>query len=218
MELLDKFLNDISLNDEVFKNYLQYIMGRLYIGENTDKSLVVFYGDGSNGKSLLLALLEAMMGESYRVISKNSMGGVKLTHQLEDLSKLRCAVINDLEVDLDSDKGWLKMISGGDSICVRLPDSEPRTYKLAFIPVIVVNHIPFKNDPVIRGRSILLHFRAHFVPEVDPNDPSHRKGDVHIQERLLNDQEFMSAFSAWVQEGARMYRENNHPKKLDIME
>jgi phage/plasmid-associated DNA primase len=55
--VLDKYLNDLTLNDPQFKNYLQYILGMLYNGNRYNKLMQVLYGEGNECKSLLIKII-----------------------------------------------------------------------------------------------------------------------------------------------------------------
>jgi phage/plasmid-associated DNA primase len=183
--VLDTYLNDLTLGDEESKTHLQYIIGRLYNGIYEDKKMVLFYGPGNGGKSVLMDLLHAIMGASYRVISTD------VIHNGGDFRGVRCAVLNEMEhgEGVGFWNMWVKIMTGN----------------YEFATVMVTNQIPFDiTNPLISQRVILVPFRAQFVSEVDPNNPSHRRQDEHLRERLLSDQEFMSAFSAWVHDGTLM--------------
>jgi putative DNA primase/helicase len=193
-ELLKKFLDDITLNDEKFKSYLQYIMGLLVNSDNKYEKLFVFYGEGSNGKSTLLALLEKLMGKSCLRVPED------FSKNLDLLQGVHCVIINDPDIDFCLNSSWIKKIMSRDQITTRSLNGEPYTYSLSLIPVIVTNQRPTKtNDSAFWERVELVHFRTHFVPEshFNPNNPSHRISNTHITD-LVNNQEFVLVFSEWV--------------------
>jgi phage/plasmid-associated DNA primase len=201
MEVLDRYLNDLTLDNEEFKSFLQGIMGLLYNNINKERKLVVFYGPGSGGKSILMDLLRAIMGIEYRVVSTN------IIDNLAELNGVRCAVLNEIE---DEENvlfwnRWVKEMTSGDQRVTQL-NNNITMYTPTFVPVMITNQIPFDTTNLtIAKRVILVHFRTQFVSKVDPNNPLHRKCDQHLRDHLFANQEFMSAFSDWVREGALMH-------------
>lgn len=69
---IDKFFSDIMLNDKIKINYIQKLLGLTITGNmDNDKLIIIFHGDGSNGKLTLMDLLFGLLydySESYSSI------------------------------------------------------------------------------------------------------------------------------------------------------
>jgi phage/plasmid-associated DNA primase len=200
--VLNKYINDLSLNDEQFKLNLQSALGLLYNGNIGNKKMVVFHGLGSGGKSLLASLLHTIMGDACRTVTTD------IIHNLGELQGVRCAILNELDHqrDLRFWGIWVKIMTGGDGGFILSPNGDRISCTSTFVPLMVTNEIPFDlTNPLIAQRVILIPFQAEFVDEVDPHNPSHRRQDIYLRERLLEDPEFMSALSDWIRDGASMH-------------
>lgn len=199
--VLNKYLNDLSLNDDQFKLNLQSVLGLLYNGNTGDKKMVVFHGLGSGGKSLLVSLLQTIMGDACRIVTTD------IIHNLSELQGVRCAILTEIDrQDVGFWNMWVKTMTGGDGSCMRLPNGDLVQCGSTFVPLMVTNQIPFDlTHPLIAQRVILVPFQAQFVDEVNPHHPSHRRCDPHLRERLLETPGFMEAFSQWIRDGASMH-------------
>jgi putative DNA primase/helicase len=95
-------------------------------GEMTDRSLWIWYGQGSNGKSMVAKLLKMVLGPMYCTVSRDVMlknhqsssSGAATPHLLP-LVVARMGMFAESESDDKLNEALLKSISGTDAITVR---------------------------------------------------------------------------------------------------
>lgn len=71
----DKFLREITCNDTEVQAYLERLFGYFLTGETKEELFHIFYGDGGNGKTTLMHVLEAILGDYAVVGSANLFAG-----------------------------------------------------------------------------------------------------------------------------------------------
>ena len=64
------FISSIMCDKKENVKYLQKILGYCLTGETNAQSFFIFWGRGSNGKSLLLNLLDKILDKAYKPASK----------------------------------------------------------------------------------------------------------------------------------------------------
>lgn len=63
--IFNKFMDEISQNDDGFKRYLLQVMGLVLSGENRLNLVFIMFGEGANSKSLILKLLSHLIGTKF---------------------------------------------------------------------------------------------------------------------------------------------------------
>ena len=65
-KIVDNFFNDICSNHQPKKEYLQKILGYFLSGAvPLGRCFFIFYGNGKNGKSALIEIIQEIMGSFY---------------------------------------------------------------------------------------------------------------------------------------------------------
>ena len=169
-------------------DYFQRIMGYCLTGSKEAQSYFIWYGKGSNGKSLILNLLQAVLGKAASPISKSVMVdmGKKGSNGCEmiTLKDLRLGTFSETNSNDALNEGILKTISGGDRIRARALYKEEISFELFVKLIVCTNHKPEFNgaDHGTTRRIKLLPFDAKFVSK----DPNPAKKEYQIIEDLEN--------------------------------
>lgn len=196
----DKFI--ISICDDPKKEaLLQELAGYILFPTNSLQMSAFLVGDGSNGKSVFLNVLQ-------RVISPENVSNVQLTSfnkPFEVINMLNSMVNISTEVktDVESCESMFKMITAGDNIqaCYKGKDYitfTPRS-KLFF----ACNELPRINDKskgFIR-RMCIVNFPYSFVEY--PKLPHERKIDKQLEEKFAQPHLLSSIFN-WMYDGYRL--------------
>jgi putative DNA primase/helicase len=183
----DRFIQEI-LPKEAHLLVMQ-ILGYLLIPSTAFRKCFVFLGEGANGKSTLIQVIEAMLG--HHNVSH---------HSLQDLANNRFATFDlfgklaNTYADLDScdvkSAGKLKQIVSGDSMFYeqkhQTPFSGPVTARLVFS----ANKMPIIRDTsnAIRDRLILLDFPHRF---------EECKQDRNLIHKLTTEGEIEGIIATW---------------------
>ena len=191
---IDNFFNDIMLNDIDMIQYLQKLLGYSVSGYVNEQRLVIFFGNGGNGKGILQNLLGQLLGDYYRQLTsdvvmetkKNSAGSA--SPQLMQLLGARLAFVDESEMGGKLNESVVKNVTGGSAITARPLYGNFVTFLPTFQIILLTNHKPEINvNKSIERRIVLVPFLAEFKDEnnYEPNNPKHRKGDKEIELKLM---------------------------------
>lgn len=197
------FLAQIMLQDAETIETLQRILGCALTGATTEEILVIWYGLGANGKSVLANIIRYILGD-YAVTAPSSLMSVRRKgdnsprDDVAGLAGARAVFINELGSDETLEDQTVKQIAGRELISARHLYREYFEFEPTFTPILRTNH-----KPVIRGsddgiwrRIVLIPFRAQFTGDrCNPN----------IEEELREEAE---AILAWMVEGAAKWFKN----------
>ena len=187
-EFFTNMIESIMCGNKENLDYFQRIMGYCLTGSKESQSYFIWYGRGSNGKSLILNLLQAVLGKAASPISKSVMVdmGKKGSNGCEmmTLKDLRLGTFSETNSNDALNEGILKTISGGDRIRARALYKEEISFELFVKLIVCTNHKPEFNgaDHGTTRRIKLLPFDAKFVSK----DPNPAKKEYPIIEDLEN--------------------------------
>lgn len=163
----ERFLREVFAEDEELIAGVQRAVGYILTGHTIEHALVVLYGDGANGKSVFVGVLEQLLGDlamtaAFDTFLEGQRGSVDY-----DLARLRGA---RLVVAQESARGRrlaenvVKQVTGGDTITARHPYGRPFSYRPAFTAILVTNHRPRADatDEAIWRRLRLIPFEVSF--------------------------------------------------------
>jgi P4 family phage/plasmid primase-like protien len=118
------FINQICCNNMDLVKHLQKIMGYCISGETSSQVFFLFTGAGSNGKSLIMSLLEKIMTDAYQPVKREVMiekAGYDTGNALYGISTARCAGFQETKTGDKLNEGTIKSITGEDTIsCKKL--------------------------------------------------------------------------------------------------
>ena len=173
---IDRFLNDISCNNEEIKTLIVQVIGYCMYRSNKLGKFFILQGGGGNGKSTLFKLMQYVLGSDN--VSELS---------LEDLSgKYGVGVIRDKLVNLGDDiedkyidkVSNVKKLATGETISTEEKYKNRQYFKYYGVLVFSANTIPRMSDKSdgLKRRLVIVPLEADFK--------NSGKADLNILEKL----------------------------------
>ena len=134
-----RFLEDISCNDPLIETVICECLGCMLAPENPFGMLFIWYGSGANGKSVLVKVMKAIMGNlltSTNILNINDRFGLSRAY------KGIANVTDDVGVTTLKETGLLKSIIDGSSIEIDRKNIDPIEWKPNSQFVVCCNQIP----------------------------------------------------------------------------
>jgi putative DNA primase/helicase len=160
----DAFLQRIQPNREI-REFLARVFGLAMTALTGDQMLCFFYGNGANGKSVLIDLIARILGD-YAATAKiesltgtNRRGGGDATPDLVPLIGARFVRASEPDEGVKWQEGLIKDLTGGEPILVRALHSDFVSVRPQFKLIISGNH-----KPDIRGTDDGIWRRLKLVP------------------------------------------------------
>lgn len=145
-EYVDKFLHDISSNNEDKFNTLIEVMGSIILIENSPCKIFYLYGKGSNGKSTFTSMLRNFLGEY--LTSNISIDGLNDDTQLGYLAGKLLNVSDDADFNIIqlNKASRMKSICSYETLTYRPIYSQPKTHKFFCKLIVSCNNLPLFAD------------------------------------------------------------------------
>ncbi len=157
-----RFLLQITHRDKELVRFLQRFIGYTLTGRLDEHAFVFLLGPGGNGKSVLLAVIAALLGD-YATTAMADVFTVGRTEQhpthLASLRGARMVMVTETEAGVPWAEARLKSLTGGDRISARVMRGDPFEFSPAFKLWIAGNH-----RPVLRNPDPAMRRRMHLVP------------------------------------------------------
>ncbi|HUE74575.1 MAG TPA: phage/plasmid primase, P4 family [Pirellulaceae bacterium] len=171
--------------------FLQRFVGMALIGEVVEELLVIWYGDGNNGKTLVAEILMDMFGSDYAcaampTLLMESRGDRHLTERA-DLFGKRLVVCSETEAGCRLAEAAMKLMTGRGRIKARRMREDPWEFPPSHSFVLDTNNKPIIDgtDEGVWRRPLLLPFLVKFWREgKDAPGPPELKADVKRYEDL----------------------------------
>ena len=183
-------------NDEEVLKYFQKVLGSFLCSQTEAQSIYIWWGNGSNGKSATISLIQKTLHKFCSVVhkgifidtkNKNNTGACPEKLVLKDL---RLALISEIGENETLNEHILKNISGDDDITCRGLFKDPITFKPKLSPVILTNNKPiFKQSEAMLRRIKLIPFKAKFKdkPDISKGEQKINKSVVkELSEKYIN--------------------------------
>jgi len=198
-DIIDGFVDCIFSSDHPTIYYVQKLFGYAITGHTKEQIWAILTGDGSNGKSLFIGMIECLMKKwwvnaSYDVFFKGdkrtTAGGP--TPHLAALKGARICVKEETEPKDKLNVEILKMITGESSIAARALYKDEESFKPMALPILLCNHKPvidIEDDAMMR-RIIVVPFHNIYTSPTDINrpydahNPRHKLKDTSLKEKL----------------------------------
>jgi len=223
---MDKFMNDIMLDQTEIKDFLSQFIGYCITGHNKEQKFSVWYGDkGSNGKSVLAKLLDRTFGDYFTILdseifsNKKGTAGTATTH-LNYIQNKRFGIMDESNKNEDFNEGLIKRMTGGTKLRIRKLHQESELIDVFLKPILLTNFAPkFSNDKALFRRMLLIEFEAQFLDndtdiKYDKNNPKHRWRDPDIEQKITNEEVlvyFIRYAKKWYDNGCSL----KLPKKVE---
>lgn len=139
-----KFLSEFCCSDKVLMRFLQTWMGYCLSGYTTEHKMLVLYGSGLNGKSVLLAIIAHILG-SFAAATPAETLLQKKSEQSNDLAALegvRFALASESDEGQALAEGRIKATTGGDRVVCRKLFEEFRSFSPRFKLALATNAKP----------------------------------------------------------------------------
>ncbi|KAG0002652.1 hypothetical protein BGZ79_002589 [Entomortierella chlamydospora] len=201
-EDIDLFMNDIFANNTELIEYVQRLLGYGITGHHTERCFVIFTGDGSNGKSLLIEIIAKLLnkwfiaasGDIFFKSSKRAQNGGPTPH-LAALKGARICVKDEADPDGKFNIEMIKEITGRSLISARALHAKFENFRPTALPILLCNHMPTfdVDDDALRDRMKVIPFSKIYTIYDDPNrpydanNPRHGLRDSKKYEKLLTE-------------------------------
>jgi len=201
----DKFFEQLFTNQEN-REYVRRALGYTITAETFAQVFFIWYGFGSNGKSLLSKILELILCKQYcqcdeNIFIKNKKQSGQATPELMNLLGKRGGFYSEGETadNVEMNEGSLKRISGEDKLTGRYLFSNT----IEFYPYIklhmLTNFIPsLSADNAMKRRIRYLFFDNKFVN--NPLKPNEFKIDLEFTDKIQK--EYLPEVFSWIAKGA----------------
>ena len=207
-----KFLNEIFENDKEVIAYIQRVFGYALTSSTREQCMFILTGDGSNGKSLLLEILNEAMG-SYAdtsnvdiLLEKHNQSSGNLG-DIARLNGIRCITTDEAKLNDKLNESAIKtMTSGIGKIVARFLYGK----EFAFIPKMKI-FMATNYKPTIRGTDHGIWRRIKIIPFniIIPDEEQ----DKDLKYKLKDE---MSKILGWMIKGCIEWQKNglSEPKKF----
>ena len=167
--LMYDYENENECSQELYDNFVT-MLGYTMTGENNLAKFFNLYGEGRNGKSFVLDLMNEIMGSyagqgTKRVFTEQKHGASTHDADLFKIKNTRLITIMEMKDTEQFNETLIKSLTGGDKIQLRNCGSEkPITVKFQCIPVIATNQIAKFDqcDIAFQNRIIVFNFKNVF--------------------------------------------------------
>src|SRR5690625_2440568 len=193
--LWDDFLNQIFDGDKELIKYIQRAVGYSLSGSTEEQMMFILYGNGRNGKSVFLDIINELFGSySTNIQPQSIMVKQQSNNANPDIAKLdgaRFVTTTEPSEGMRFDEGLVKQMTGGDKVTARFLHENEFEYEPQFKLWMATNH-----KPIIRGTDDGIWRRMAIIP-FTVQIPEH-KVDKNLKYKLRRE---MTAILSWAVEG-----------------
>ncbi len=211
---VEKLINPIFLNNSKLINYFRRNMGMCLTESMVNRELMIFHGNGANGKSCLMKCVQLIMHDYFATASKDVFISSKLgnstgsaTPHLKTLVNRRLVTISELNNSEKLNSVLIKSITGGDSIKYRALYEDEKQFDPTCKLVILCNTAPIfdSSDKAMLDRLAFYPFQANFVNkhEVDKLGDNEFFSDPDFIDEFQKNH--INEFFSWLVEGSYLY-------------
>ena len=170
-ELLDKTLNKICCNDKKLRCVIEEMIGYTLLRRNELGKSFILTGDGSNGKSTLLDLINELLGEdNISSVALKELSDRFKTFQLD--GKL-ANIGDDISNEYIPDNSTFKKLVTGEKVNVERKGKDPYDFRNYSKLIFSANELPRINDLSggLKRRLVFIPFNAKFSKRNEDYDP-----------------------------------------------
>ena len=202
----EKFIAEVTCNDEDKADYLQKALGYSMLGMANEECMFILHGKTTrNGKSTMLAAIEHLLGDyatnaPVKIICRN---GVKKDAEtpspvLAGLKGKRFVTMSESEDSGKLDESVIKQLTGGESITARNLYESAIRYVPQFTLWLSCNDLPTVRDKSLfaSDRVRVIEFNRHF---------SETEQDKNLKNEFQT-QEAMQGIFSWLVAGYFKYK------------
>jgi putative DNA primase/helicase len=221
-EIVDITLNKICCNDKQLRLLIEEMIGYTLFRRNELRKCFILTGNGQNGKSTLLKVIKAMLGnDNLSSVSLKELGDRFKTYQLE--GKL-ANIGDDISNKYIDDNETFKKLVTGETVNVERKGKDPFDFENYSKLIFSANDLPRINDlsDGLKSRLIFIPFNAKFTKDDPDFDPFIKdklltnesleyllKISITALERILKNNSFTASKAS--QQIWQQYEEINNP-------
>lgn len=196
------FLNQTFQNDQELIHFIQKIIGYSLTGSNSEQVMFILYGNGRNGKSVLLNIIKYIFGSYAKTmnattIMQKRMGSSQgATSDIARLEGARLVVSSEANEGDRLDESLVKQMTGGDTLVARYQYGKDFEFDPVFKLFMATNHKPkiYGTDEGIWRRLVIIPF-THTVKK--------KNVDKKLEDKLKAES---MGILKWAIEGAMMWQ------------
>jgi len=188
------------LPDSETVDFLQRALGYCLTGLTVEQVMFILYGTGANGKSVLLQLLQDLLGDyALRTPAETLLAksGDASAYHVADLRGARLVVASETEDGRRLAEARVKELVGADTVTARQIYGRPFTFRPVGKLFLATNH-----RPQIRGTDHAIWRRIRLIPF--PNRFTGDQCDPHLLDKLRAE---LPGILAWAVRGTALWRE-----------
>lgn len=185
---IEQFFSSVFTNENL-KRYMKDTMACVIDGGIRQEKFYIFTGNGSNGKSKLLELLQRAIGDYFCILpiallTQKRTASNSAQSELERTKGRRIAVMQEPGENERLNIGLMKELSGGDRILVRGLFKEPIEFKPQFKMIMTANELPEvpSDDGGTWRRIRVVEFTSKFVET--PTKPKEFAMDPELSDKF----------------------------------
>lgn len=185
------FLRETCGGDEDVIRFLQKLFGYALTGKTTEQLLAFIYGEGGNGKGVLVDTVRGIFGGYGHAADMKLFAASKYEGHPTSLAALagaRLVTASETERGQAWAEARIKQLTGGDPITAHFMRQDGFTFEPQFQLVLVGNHRPRIGtiDKAIRRRLVLIEFN-HRPTVVNPRLKEELRGEWPVILRWMID-------------------------------
>lgn len=186
--------------DEEKESYLMKALASCLFEGNRFQKVHILTGRGSNGKSLLLSLMNTTLGKYIEAVHPTSLTcGRKEQNKPTEWAATRAKrFVHSVEPDRNQyiQPSILKSISGGDVMKERAMYQNMEAFRPQFVYYLISNDIPkiSEIDFSVLRRLSLIRFPFTFKTNPNPDEPTERLMDVGLEKKFKMDERYGQNF------------------------
>jgi putative DNA primase/helicase len=218
--VFEKTLLEIFGDDVELASFLQRYLGYCLTGITTEQKILIPWGDGSNGKTTILGIVQRVLGRDYCGSAAPKLLEATKTDrhptEIADLYGKRIVIASETEEGAQLREAFLKLATGGDPLKGRFMHKDFFEFEPTHKFILLTNHKPEVkgSDYAIWRRLLLLPFEIIFGDEkaIATGDASRLK-DKTLPDKLLAERD---GILAWMIRGCGEWREKGlaEPSKV----
>lgn len=162
--------------------FLQRAIGYSLTGTTTERAIFILHGVGKNGKSTLVEVVLALLGEyamstpTETLLARRDGGGIP--NDVARLNGVRFVSARETEEGERLAEAKIKALTGGDTVSARFMRSEFFDFIPSFKIWLSTNH-----KPLVRGTDEAIWDRIHLVPFLVRIPAAER--DLQLKQKLI---------------------------------
>lgn len=198
------FIDQISLFNSTRKAILQEMCGYILFPDCRFQCCFMLLGEGSNGKSVLIEILEKIFGKEN--ISNVPLSQLTNPFQLIQLSNSLINIGSETSTNVNGAETIMKAVTAGDTVSACYKNKPFINFKSRSKCIFLLNDMIQSRDYSygFARRLSFIKFEAMFVD--DPVKPCELKKDVNIAKKFNSN---LSGIFNWVLEGYKILKATN---------